>query len=88
MNTVVIIVHLVIVQEVGVSKPTLWDLLPFKITHMLIAFCKSLPERYQAVMEYWRERRKEKIEEEEEEEEDDDELEGDLMVLFSVLLVF
>ena len=48
------------------------DLLPFKMTHMLIGFCKSLPERYQAVLEYWRERQKEKIEEDEEEDDEED----------------
>ncbi|KAJ7365174.1 DnaJ sub C member 1 [Desmophyllum pertusum] len=63
------------VQEVGVSKPTWLDLLPFKLTLMLISFCKSLPEQYQALLEYWRERRKEKIEEEEEEEDEDEEIE-------------
>ena len=56
------------------SKPTFMDLLPFKMTHMLIGFCKSLPEWYQALLEYWRERQKEKIEEDE--EEDDDEEDG------------
>ena len=61
------------VQEVGVTKPTFFDLLPFKLAKMLVGFCKSLPGRYQALLEYWRERRKEKIEEEEEEEDDDDE---------------
>lgn len=40
--------------------------------HMLIGFCKSLPERYQAVLEYWRERQKEKIEEDEEEDDEED----------------
>ena len=69
-------VCLVSVQEVGVSKPTFMDLLPFKMTHMLIGFCKSLPERYQALLEYWRERRKEKIEEDEEDEDDDEEEDG------------
>ena len=57
------------------SKPTFFDLLPFKLAQMLIGFCKSLPERYQAALEYWRERRKEKIEEEEEDD-DDEETEG------------
>ena len=57
------------------SKPTFFDLLPFKLAQMLVGFCKSLPERYQALLEYWRERRKEKIEEEEEED-DDEETEG------------
>ncbi|KAL9967016.1 hypothetical protein ACROYT_G025171 [Oculina patagonica] len=61
----------IMVQEVGVSKPTFTDLLPFKMTKMLVSFCKSLPEQYQALLEYWRERRKEKIEEEEEEDDDD-----------------
>lgn len=54
------------------SKPTFMDLLPFKMTRMLIGFCKSLPERYQAVLEYWRERQKEKIEEDEEEDDEED----------------
>lgn len=62
----------IMVQEVGVSKPTFMDLLPFKMTRMLIGFCKSLPERYQAVLEYWRERQKEKIEEDEEEDDEED----------------
>lgn len=48
------------------------DLLPFKMTRMLIGFCKSLPECYQAVLEYWRERQKEKIEEDEEEDDEED----------------
>ena len=52
------------------------DLLPFKITHMLIGFCISLPALYQALLEYWRERRKEKIEEDEEDDDDDEEVEG------------
>jgi len=60
------------VQEVGVSKPTFMDLLPFKMTHVLIGFFKSLPERYQALLEYWRDRRKEKIEEDEEDGDDDE----------------
>lgn len=62
------------VQEVGVSKPTFMDLLPLKISYMLIGFCISLPAQYQALLEYWRERRKEKIAED---EEDDDEEEID-----------
>lgn len=64
------------VQEVGVSKPTFFDLLPFKMAKMLVGFCKSLPERYEALMEYWRERSKEKIEEDEEDDDGDAETEG------------
>lgn len=63
------------VQEVGVLKPTMWDLLPFKMTLWLIGFFKSLPERYQALVEYLEERRKQKVEEEEDEDDDDDEFE-------------
>jgi len=59
------------VQEVGVTKPTLFDLLPFKLAQMTVRFVKSLPERYQVLLEYWEERRKEKIEEEETEEEEE-----------------
>lgn len=59
------------VQEVGVTKPTLFDLLPFKLAQMTVRFVKSLPERYQVLLEYWEEKRKEKIEEEETEEEDE-----------------
>lgn len=59
------------VQEVGVTKPTLFDLLPFKLVQMTVRFVKSLPERYQVLLEYWEEKRKEKIEEEETEEEDE-----------------
>ena len=59
------------VQEVGVTKPTLFDLLPFKLAQMTVRFVKSLPERYQVLLEYWEEKRKEKIEEEESEEEDE-----------------
>lgn len=61
------------VQEVGVTKPTLFDLLPFKMAQMTVRFVKSLPERYQVLLEYWEEKRKEKIEEEETEEEDETE---------------
>lgn len=67
------------VQEVGVSKPTFMDLLPFKMTKMLASFCGSLPEQYQSLLEYWRERRKEKVEEEEEEDDDDEEMEGSVI---------
>lgn len=63
------------------SKPTFKDLLPFKMTKMLVSFCKSLPEQYQALLEYWREKRKEKMEEEEEED-DESETEGRLLFLF------
>ena len=63
------------------SKPTFMDLLPFKMTRTLIGFCKSLPERYQALLEYWRERQKEKIEEDEEDD-DDEEEEGRLLWVF------
>lgn len=59
------------VQEVGVTKPTLFDLLPFKLAQMTVRFVKSLPEQYQVLLEYWEERRKEKIEEEKTEEEDE-----------------
>ena len=59
------------VQEVGVTKPTLFDLLPFKLAQMTVRFVKSLPEQYQVLLEYWEERKKEKIEEEETEEENE-----------------
>lgn len=62
----------IMVQEVGVSKPTLRDLLPFKMTLWLIGFCTSLPEQYRAMVEYLEERRKEKIKEEDEDDDDDD----------------
>ena len=55
------------------------------MTKMLISFCKSLPDQYQALLEYWREKRKEKMEEEEEEEEDS-EMEGKLLCLFLLTL--
>lgn len=62
-----------LVQEVGVSKPTFFDLLPFQVVQLLIKFCKSLPERYRALLEYWEERRKEKIEDVDDEYDDDEE---------------
>ena len=66
------------------SKPTLRDLLPFKMTLLLIGFCMSLPEQYRAMVEYLEERRKEKIkEEDEDDDDDDDELEGELVGCFS-----
>ena len=68
----------VLVQEVGVSKPTFMDLLPLKISYVLIGFCISLPAQYQALLEYWRERRKEKIEEDEEDD-DEEEIDGRLL---------
>ena len=55
------------------SKPRFFDLLPFQVVQLLIKFCKSLPERYRALMEYWEERRKEKIEDVDEEYDDDEE---------------
>lgn len=61
------------VQEVGVTKPTLFDLLPFKLAQMTVRFVKSLPEQYQVLLEYWEEKKKEKVEEEETEEEDETE---------------
>lgn len=66
------------------SKPTLRDLLPFKMTLWLIGFCTSLPEQYRAMVEYLEKRRMEKIEEEDEDDDDDDdELEGELVGCFS-----
>lgn len=62
-----------LVQEVGVTKPTLFDLLPFKLAQMTVRFVKSLPEQYQVLLEYWEEKKKEKVEEEETEEEDETE---------------
>ncbi|XP_068670343.1 dnaJ homolog subfamily C member 1-like isoform X1 [Montipora foliosa] len=62
-----------LVQEVGVSKPTLFDLLPFQVVNMLVKFCKSLPELYQALLDYWRERMKEKVENNEDDDEDEPE---------------
>ena len=59
------------VQEVGVTKPTLFDLLPFKLAQMTFRLVKSLPEQYQVLLEYWEEKRKDKVEEEETEEEDE-----------------
>lgn len=53
------------------SKPTFFDLLPFQVVQLLIKFCKSLPERYRALLEYWEERRKQKIEDDEDDEDDD-----------------
>ena len=55
------------------SKPTFFDLLPFQVVQLLIKFCKSLPERYRALLEYWEERRKEKIEDVDDEYDDDEE---------------
>lgn len=40
---------------------------------MTVRFVKSLPEQYQVLLEYWEEKRKEKVEEEETEEEDETE---------------
>ena len=55
------------------SKPRFFDLLPFQVVQLLIKFCKSLPERYRALLEYWEERRKEKIEDVDDEYDDDEE---------------
>ena len=55
------------------SKPRFFDLLPFQVVQLLIKFCKSLPERYRALLEYWEERRKEKIEDVDDEYDDAEE---------------
>ena len=54
------------------SKPRFFDLLPFQVVQLLIKFCKSLPERYRALLEYWEERRKEKIEDVDDEYDDEE----------------
>ena len=53
---------------------------------MTVRFVKSLPEQYQVLLEYWEEKRKEKVEEEETEEEDETEGNQCIFVFFYISL--
>ena len=48
----------------GVVKPTLGDLLPFKLGRVMLALGQSLPAMCRDAIEHWKERRKEKLEDE------------------------
>ena len=54
------------------SRPTFTDLLPFIMVRRLKSFCLSLPGHCQELVEYLKEKRKEKVESEGDEEDEED----------------
>ncbi|XP_031560501.1 dnaJ homolog subfamily C member 1-like, partial [Actinia tenebrosa] len=65
----------ILVHETGVSRPTFFDLLPFKIVRSSISFWSSLPARYRAYKAYLEEEKQRKLEEELELQEEAEEVE-------------
>ena len=62
-----------LVHETGFTRPTFFDLLPFKLFRFTVTFWTSLPAKYRAYQEHLEEVKRKKLEEELEKEEEEEE---------------